>query len=87
MRPSDEAKAIAWRRTVRAEEKDDVAKRIARAVADVMECDVTLDDAMRNRKVPREPLRAALLAAGWQSRVRQPTPRRRTFGNGRRHGT
>lgn len=68
-------------------EGPDYERRLKSAVADVLDGSLGLNEAMRNRQVSEPRLREALVAAGWQSRVKNPPgPRRRTFGNGARHG-
>ena len=88
MRPAEECAALQDRKSVRSQDDAALEKRIARAVDDVMTGGVLFSEAARNRQVPEGRLRAALVSAGWQSRVKSPPgPRRRTFGNGKRHGT
>jgi hypothetical protein len=77
--------ALEERAALRQLEEEEKARRVRRAVADVLDGTVTLTEALRNRNVPEPVLRAALVEAGWQSRVKNPPSlRRRTFGSGGR---
>jgi hypothetical protein len=51
-----------------------VDKRLARAVEDVLDGEVTLSAAVKNRGVSEERLRAALLERGWVPRQKRMAP-------------
>ena len=63
---------------------------LQRAVSDVMDGTLPVSHSSRAHGVSNEALRAALAAAGYVPPRRRPVPataRRRTFGDGKRHGT
>lgn len=72
------------------QEEAALLKRLARAVADIMEPGDeprSIQKVAERRQVPESRLRKALNEAGWKSRIKAPGPRRRSFGGGGRHGT
>lgn len=68
-------------RAFREQQERDKAARLKRAVADVMDGDVSVYAAAKNRGVGDDALREALRQAGWVH-PKMSGPRRRTFGNG-----
>lgn len=66
------------------------AGALRRAVSDVMDGTLPVNQAMKARCVSHEALREALRVAGWvppRARETSSPARRRTFGSGRRNGT
>lgn len=73
----------AQQRVFAEETKQEEARRIARAVKDVMDGDITLRDAAKNRGVSDVKVRAELTKRGWIPPHRDAKGRRRFGGLGR----
>lgn len=71
MRPPEEHAALQEMKALRANDAVEAQKRVARAVADVVEGVLTIYAACRSRRVDRDALRAELRRLGWTpTRVR-----------------